>query len=69
MFYVQMRCTVLPIANLSYSKVGADYRLALHFKNMVVLGTANGYYGIDKISGVITLPLQTHVTGTGYWQI
>ncbi len=29
------------------------------YKNMVVLGTSNGYYGINKINGKITLPLQT----------
>jgi hypothetical protein len=60
-FYVLCANAIYRVANnkleLIHNKEGLQ--AFTPFKNMLVLGTANGYYGIDKLSGAITLPLQT----------
>jgi hypothetical protein len=62
-FYVLCTNAVYRIANnkpeLLHS--GSGLQAFTLFKNMMVLGTANGYYGIDQLTGNSTLPLQTRL--------
>ncbi len=60
-FYVLCQNALYRLAGNKLTTIRNDSGLQTFtfYKNMVVLGTANGYYGVDKVSGKITLPLKT----------
>ncbi len=62
-FYVLCPNALYRLADNKLQQIHNDSGLqaCTFYKNMVVLGTANGYYGVDKISGKITLPLKTQL--------
>lgn len=60
-FYILCPKALYRLAGNKLQQIHRDSGLqaCTFYKNMVVLGTSNGYYGFNKVSGKITLPLQT----------